>query len=80
MTEDEMIKTLAEPILKKLQEIEEQYGDRSMVEIPSVHFVRDQLAGPLEVNGIEITDELLDKLEEYIQDEIEMIHKPTVLH
>ena len=32
------------------------------------------------MEGIEITDELLEKLEAYIQDEIEMMHAPTILH
>ena len=32
------------------------------------------------VDGFEITDEFLEKLEEYVQDELEMMHKPSILH
>ena len=35
---------------------------------------------PFMVGDIEVTDELLEKVEAYIQDEIEMMHKPTILH
>ncbi len=80
MNEDEMIKELAKPIIKKLQEIEKEYGPESIVEIPRIKFVRDFLDEPLEVEGIRITDEFLDKLEDYIQDELEMTHLPTLMH
>ena len=36
--------------------------------------------GPFMIGDIEVTDELLEKVEAYIQEEIEMMHKPTVLH
>ena len=80
MNEDEMIKELAKPIIKKLQEIEKEYGPESIVEIPRIKFVRDFLDEPLEVEGIRITDEFLDKVEDYIQDELEMTHLPTLMH
>ena len=80
MNEDEMIKELAKPIIKKLQEIEKEYGPESIVEIPRIKFVRDFLDEPLEDEGIRITDEFLDKLEDYIQNELEMTHLPTLMH
>ncbi len=79
MTEDEIIKQLAEPILKRLQELEEQSGE-NLLEIPTVKFARGNLNGPIELDEFTIDDDLLDKLEEYIQSEIEMLHKPTMLH
>ncbi len=36
--------------------------------------------GPFMIGDIEVTDELLEKVEAFIQEEIEMMHKPTVLH
>ena len=36
--------------------------------------------GPFMIGDIEVTDELLEKVEAYIQEEIEMMHEPTVLH
>lgn len=80
MKQDEMIKVLAKPIIEKLQEWEDQYGSDSMVQIPKIKFVRDEFEEPLEVEGIMITDEFLDKLEQYIEDELEMNHRPTLMH
>ncbi|MBP3853649.1 MAG: hypothetical protein J6D18_03680 [Erysipelotrichaceae bacterium] len=80
MNEDEMIKELAKPIIKKLQELEKQYGQQSMVEIPKIKFIRDYMHEPLEVEGVEITDEFLDKLEEYVQEELESTHRPIIMH
>ncbi len=82
MTEDEMIKKIAEPIIKQLEKFEKEFGDRPMAQLPQVKFVKeaDMGDGPFMVGDIEVTDELLEKVEAYIQDEIEMIHKPTILH
>lgn len=82
MTEDEMIKKIAEPIIKQLEKLEEKYGSEKMAQIPQVKFVKEpgMNDGPFMVGDIEVTDELLEKVEAYIQDEIEMMHKPTILH
>ena len=82
MTEDEMIKKLAEPILKQLEKIEEKYGSDKMAQIPQVKFVKEPGMPdvPFMIGDIEVTDDLLEKVESYIQDEIEMMHKPTILH
>ena len=82
MTEDEMIKKIAEPIIQQLEKFEKEFGDRPMAQLPQVKFVKeaDMGDGPFMVGDIEVTDELLEKVEAYIQDEIEMMHKPTILH
>ena len=80
MTENEAIKILAAPILKKLKELEDEMGDQEMVEIPSIHFIRSQIPDHIKIDGIEIDDALLDKLEAYVQEQIEAEHRPTVLH
>ena len=74
------MKELAEPILEKLKEVDKEMGNQNMYEVPQVHFVRNHLQLPAEIDGFEITDEFLEKLEKYIQDELESFHKPTVLH
>ena len=82
MTEEEMIRQIAEPILEQLKKIEKQLGNQRMSQIPQVKFVKESemLDGPFMIGDIEVTDELLEKMEAYIQEEIEMMHEPTVLH
>ena len=82
MTEEEMIREIAEPILEQLKKIEKQLGNQRMSQIPQVKFVKESemLDGPFMIGDIEVTDELLEKVEAYIQEEIEMMHEPTVLH
>lgn len=82
MTEEEMIRQIAEPILEQLKKIEKQLGNQRMSQIPQVKFVKESemLDGPFMIGDIEVTDELLEKVEAYIQEKIEMMHEPTVLH
>ena len=82
MTEEEMIRQIAEPILEQLKKIEKQLGNQRMSQIPQVKFVKESemMDGPFMIGDIEVTDELLEKVEAYIQEEIEMMHEPTVLH
>lgn len=82
MTEEEMIRQIAEPILEQLKKIEKQLGNQRMSQIPQVKFVKESemLDGPFMIGDIEVTDELLEKVEAYIQEEFEMMHEPTVLH
>lgn len=42
--------------------------------------MRQPLTESIEIDGVEITDEFLSRLEKYVQDELEMMHKPTILH
>ena len=82
MTEEEMIRQIAEPILEQLKKIEKQLGNQRMSQITQGKFVKESemLDGPFMIGDIEVTDELLEKVEAYIQEEIEMMHEPTVLH
>ncbi len=75
-----MIKQLAEPILKQLEEFEKQNSEHPFAEIPRIHFARDYSQGPIEINGFQLDEQFLNKLEQYIQDEIDMMHMPTVIH
>lgn len=38
------------------------------------------MEGPLVIDGVEINDEFIEKLEAYVQEELEMLEKPTILH
>lgn len=82
MTEEEMIREIAEPILEQLKKIEKQLGNHRMQQLPQIKFVKEgnMQDGPFMIGDIEVTDELLEKVEAYVQEEIEMMHQPTVLH
>lgn len=82
MTEEEMIREIAEPILEQLKKIEKQLGNHRMPQLPQIKFVKEgnMQDGPFMIGDIEVTDELLEKVEAYVQEEIEMMHQPTVLH
>ena len=60
MTEEEMIRQIAEPILEQLKKIEKQLGNQRMSQIPQVKFVKESemLDGPFMIGDIEVTDEL----------------------
>lgn len=80
MNEDEMLKELAAPIIEKLKEVEAELGEHQLYEIPQIKLIRQTIHEPMVIDGVEITDEFLDKLEEYVQNELECIHKPSILH
>ncbi len=77
-----MVKKIAEPILEQLKKLEQKYDASNMYQIPQVKFVYQDFLGdkPIKVGDIEITKELLEKVEDYIEDEIEMMHQPTIFH
>ena len=72
----------ARDIFDLLDEIEKELGNHRMPQLPQIKFVKESEMGdgPFMIGDIEVTDELLEKVEAYIQEEIEMMHKPTVLH
>ena len=50
-------------------------------QIPKIHFVKDANGDePIVIDGVEINDEFIAKLESYVQEELEMLEKPTILH
>ena len=67
---------------KTREKIEKELGNHRMPQLPQIKFVKESemLDGPFMIGDIEVTDELLEKVEAYIQEEIEMMHEPTVLH
>ena len=41
MTEEEMIRQIAEPILKQLEKIEKELGNHRMPQLPQIKFVKE---------------------------------------
>lgn len=81
MKNEKIIKQIAQPILEQLEKYENQFGKTEFRSLPEIHFVLDKTHdGPVMIEDIELTDELLEELETYIQEQIEAKHKPTILH
>ena len=80
MTKKEQIKKIAEPILNEIKKMEEKNKDDNLAILPQIHFVYDASNSPKEIDGIQIDEEFITELEHYIQEEIEMMHMPTILH
>ena len=45
MTEEEMIRQIAEPILKQLEKIEKELGNHRMPQLPQIKFVKESEMG-----------------------------------
>ena len=81
MDEDKVIKQIARPIIEQLKKLDNSEIQKKWNQIPKIHFVRDDgMEGPLVIDGVEINDEFIEKLEAYVQEELEMLEKPTILH
>ena len=81
MNEDKVIEQIARPIIEQLKKLDNSEIQKKWNQIPKIHFVRDDgLEGPLVIDGVEINDEFIEKLEAYVQEELEMLEKPTILH
>lgn len=81
MNEDKVIEQIARPIIEQLKKLDNSEIQKKWNQIPKIHFVRDDgMEGPLVIDSVEINDEFIEKLEAYIQEELEMLEKPTILH
>lgn len=81
MNEDKVIEQIARPIIEQLKKLDNSEIQKKWNQIPNIHFVRDDgMEGPLVIDGVEINDEFIEKLEAYVQEELEMLEKPTILH
>lgn len=81
MNEDKVIEQIARPIIEQLKKLDNSEIQKQWNQIPKIHFVRDDgMEGPLVIDGVEINDEFIEKLEAYVQEELEMLEKPTILH
>ena len=81
MNEDKVIEQIARPIIEQLKKLDNSEIQKKWNQIPKIHFVRDDgMEGPLVIDGVEINDEFIEKLEAYVQEELEVLEKPTILH
>lgn len=81
MNEDKVIEQIARPIIEQLKKLDNSEIQKKWNQIPKIHFVRDGgMEDPLVIDGVEINDEFIEKLEAYVQEELEMLEKPTILH
>lgn len=81
MNEDKVIEQIARPIIEQLKKLDNSEIQKKWNQIPKIHFVRDDgMEAPLVIDGVEINDEFIEKLEAYVQEELEMLEKPTILH
>ena len=81
MNEVKVIEQIARPIIEQLKKLDNSEIQKKWNQIPKIHFVRDDgMEGPLVIDGVEINDEFIEKLEAYVQEELEMLEKPTILH
>lgn len=79
MVEKKIIQELAAPFLEKLKDYSELFSNAQMLEIPQVHFLAEA-EYPFMMGNIEVTQEIVRALEEYLQEAIEEMVKPTVFH
>lgn len=79
MNEEELIKELGDKIIEELEKLNVD-DKRKLMNVPMVRFAIPNMDRPLEIEGITIDQDFLSRLEEYVQDEIEMSEFPTVLH
>ena len=77
MNEDELIKYLADPILKQIEKLSNK---QELSQLPQIEFIMEPGQEPIYIQGVQITEELIEKLKTYLQDEIEMICAPKILH
>ena len=78
MLKDDELKELLEPILDALSKLDQQMGN-DLNQIPQVRLVVDADSLP-QIGDVELDEETLHQIEDYIQSYIEMEYKPTILH
>ena len=80
MVDNKDIEKIARPILDQLEEIIKDASPNELRQLPQVRFMREPIKESIWYDDVEITEEFLHELEEYIQEEIEMMQTPTILH
>ena len=81
MNEDKVLEQIAKPIIEQLKKLDDADFQKKWNQIPKIHFVKDANGDePIVIDGVEINDEFIAKLESYVQEELEMLEKPTILH
>ena len=78
MLKDDELKELLEPILDALSKLDQELGN-DLTQIPQVRLVVDTENLP-QFGDLELDEETLHQIEDYIQSYIETEYKPTILH
>ncbi|MDO4468121.1 MAG: hypothetical protein Q4C49_14155 [Bacillota bacterium] len=80
MVDEKLLKEFAEPILEQLEKLQKKVGSDTILQIPKIRLMMDPSVDTLKLGDKEVDEEFLKALEEYIQEELEMMNEPTVLH
>ena len=78
MLNDDELEKIVKPIIDALEKLDNELGS-DLTQIPQVRLVMDSNIN-LEDQDIEIDEETLHQIEDYIQSYIESECKPTMLH
>ena len=78
MLNDDELEKIVKPIIDALEKLDNELGS-DLTQIPQVRLVMDPNIN-LEDQDIEIDEETLHQIEDYIQSYIESECKPTMLH
>lgn len=79
MYDDQLIEEMAQPILESLLELQEQAQGSELLDPPIIKLYGE---GPiLYADGqTSLEEDFLKRLEAYIQEQIDMWYRPTILH
>lgn len=78
MLNDDELEKIVKPIIDALEKLDKELGS-DLTQIPQVRLVMDSSIN-LEDQDIEIDEETLHQIEDYIQSYIESECEPTMLH
>ncbi|EOS60638.1 hypothetical protein C815_01095 [Firmicutes bacterium M10-2] len=80
MLDDKEIQEIIEPIIEVLKSLEKELGSTHLMEVPSIHFVRNEQTADFLLGTHQLDEESIQQIEEYLQQEIESMYHPTILH
>ena len=78
---DKLVEQLAKPIIDRIKRMDDSELQKYWNQVPQIHVVRDhEVKNPIVIDGVEVDDEFIEKLEAYVQKELETLEKPTTFH
>ncbi|GJM58126.1 hypothetical protein [uncultured Dubosiella sp.] len=79
MLKDSEIMEIAEPLIEVLKKLESQL-DTELMEVPTIRFMKNPDLKEFMIGDYTLDEESVRQIEEYIQEEIESMYHPTILH
>ncbi|HAM30866.1 MAG TPA: hypothetical protein DCP49_05500 [Erysipelotrichaceae bacterium] len=70
---------IAEPLIEVLKKLESQL-DTELMEVPTIRFMKNPDLKEFMIGDYTLDEESVRQIEEYIQEEIESMYHPTILH